>query len=153
MKGLCLSLAGASKLQELSIIVKPGDQDSSDVDLADILWPLILLRSGIKVRFDGITTDLEKASTTENERNPDSDEEFCGHIARARQLCSSEFEKYGWEERSWAFHGLREAEFVLSALQSLGKKVLCLDDIVNMSPVWKDLQGDIDRAEASDAEQ
>ena len=65
MKSLCLALAGAIRLEKLTIVVKPGDQDSSDVDLADILWPLLLLRTDVKVEFEGITADPEEASTME----------------------------------------------------------------------------------------
>jgi hypothetical protein len=89
IKSLCLALAGASKLEELSIIVKPGDQDSSDVDPADIMWPLLLLRSDITVKFEGIIADPEKMSTR---KRPESiDPAFCQRIALVRQLGNIEF--------------------------------------------------------------
>lgn len=146
MKSLCLSLAGASKLEQLSISVKPEDQDSSDVDLANILWPLLLLRSDVTVKFEGITADPEETSTR---KRPESiDPAFCQQIAMVRQLCNSEFDRLGLEERHWASHKIHEAEKMLYALQSPGKKVLCLDDIVNASHVWKGMQHEIDRVEA-----
>jgi hypothetical protein len=152
MKSLCLALAGASKLQELSIVVRPGEQDSSDVDLAEILWPLLVLRSGIAVNFEGITGDSGKTSRR-YEGSPEIDAAFCRRIALVRRLCNSEFERPGWEERCWVFHGLRDAEKILYALKAPGKKVLCLEDIVNMSPVWKAMRREIDRVEATSAKE
>ena len=37
MKSLCLSMSGSSNVKEVTVRVKPGDQESSDGDLADIL--------------------------------------------------------------------------------------------------------------------
>lgn len=145
IKTLCLALAGASNLEELSVIVKPGHKDSSDVDPVDILWPLLLLRSSIKVKFEGITTDPEKTST---DRSLELDTAFCQRIALVRQLCNDELNKPGWEERHWDFHGMRDAEKELYALELPGKR-LCLHDLVSMSPVWRGIRGEIDRAEAS----
>jgi hypothetical protein len=153
MKGLCSSLTGDSKLKELSIVIKPGDQDSSDVDPADVLWPLLLLREDITVKFECLTTDRAKKSTTEAERTTEIGAAFCSQIALVKRLCISELGRSGWEGRCWALHGMREAEKVLYTLYSPGKETLCLDDIVNKSPVWKDVRGEIDRAEASGSEQ
>jgi hypothetical protein len=153
MKGLCSLLSGDSKLKELSIVVKPGDQDSSDVDLADILWPLLFLREDLTVKFEGITTDPAKTSTTEAERNTEIDAAFCSQIALVKRLCNGELGRPGWEGRCWAFHGMREAEKVLYTFKAPGKELLCLDDIVNKSPVWKGLQREIERAEAVGSDQ
>jgi len=149
MKGLCLSLSGNSKLKELSIVAKLGDQDSSDADLADILWPLLLLRDDIAVEFKGVTTDPANMSTTEAERTTEIDAAFCSQIALVKQLCIAELERPGWDGRCWAFHGIRDAEKALHAFKAPGKKLLCLNDIVNKSPVWKGLRREIERAEAS----
>lgn len=144
MKSLCFASAGASKLQELTIIAKSGDQDSSHVDLTDILWPL-LLRSDITVKFEGINADPEKTST---ETSPEIDAVFCRRIALLRRLCNDELTRPCWEERRWEFNGFREAEMALYALELPGTR-LCLHDIVSMSSVWKGLQHEIDRAESS----
>ena len=78
---------------------------------------------------------------------------FARQIALVKQIYNSELERPGWEDRRWEFHGIREAEKLLYALQSPGKRNLCLDDIVNMSPVWKRLRREIDCVEPSNSEQ
>ena len=152
MEGFCSSFSGDSKLKELNIVVKPGDRDSSDVDLADILWPLLFLREDIAVKFEGLTTDSAKMSTTEAERTTEIDAAFCSQIAPVKRLCNGELGRPDWEGRCWAFHGMREVEKVLYTLKP-PEKWLCLDDIVNLSPVWKGMRREIGRAEASDSEQ
>jgi hypothetical protein len=140
MKGLCLSLSGASRLAELAIKVKPGDQDSSDVDLVQILWPLLLLRENVIVKFEGITAGQEKR-LTEGGSDPEIEAATFGQqIALVKHLCNIELDRPGWEDRSWSFHGMREADMALYALKRPGKQLLCLDDIANMSSVWKGLQ-------------
>ena len=151
MKALCLSMSGASRLKELTVRVNPGDQEKSNVDLANVLWPLLLLREDVTVKFEGITTDPEKA-LTEGEKGPEVEAAFGQQIALVKQLYNSEVEEPGWEDRRWEFHGIREAEKALYALQSPWR-LLCLNDIVNMSPVWERMRREIDRAEASGSEQ
>jgi hypothetical protein len=139
-------------LKELTINIKTRDQDSSDVDPADILWRLLLLRADIKVMFEGITPGLGKTST-ERTRSPETEADFGRQIALAKYPCNIELKKPGWEERCWVFHGMRDAETMLYALDPPDKEPFCLDDIVNMSPVWKSIQSEIDHAEASNSEQ
>jgi hypothetical protein len=145
MRALCLSMSGASRLKELTIRVEPGEQENSDVDLAEVLWPLLLLREDVTVKFEGITTDPEK-TPTDGEEGPEVGAAFAQQIALVKQLYNSEVEKPGWEDRRWEFRGIREAEKVLYALQSPWR-LLCLDDIVNMSPVWERMRREVDRAE------
>ena len=152
MKALCLSMSGASRLKELTIRVSPGDQEKSNVDLANLLWPLLLLREDVTIKFEGITTDAEEA-LTEGKKGLKVGAAFARQIALVKQIYNSELERPGWEDRRWEFHGIREAEKLLYALQSPGKRNLCLDDIVNMSPVWKRLRREIDCVEASNSEQ
>lgn len=147
VKSLCLAMAGASKIKELTISIKAGDQDLCDVDPADILWPLILLRSDITVKFKGTATDSEKKSITKGESSPDIDAAFCQRIALVKQLCNVELERPGWEDRQWAFHRVRDAEEILYDTKALGKKPFCFEDIVNMTPVWETTRREIDRAE------
>lgn len=158
MKSLCLSMSGASRLKELTIKVKPGNQDSSDIDLTDILWPLLLLRDAITVKFEGITAGLEKSlmegeKSMEVERSSGMYAAFGQRIALILHLCNAEFEKPGWEGRCWVFHGIREAGAALYALKAPEKQLLSLDDIVNTTPTWKGLQCEAHRLETSDSEQ
>lgn len=153
MKALCLSMSGASKLKELTISVDPREQDTSGIDLADILWPLLFLREDVTVKFEGITTDPEK-TLAEGEKSPEVEAAFAQQMALVKKLYNSELEKPGWEDRCWEFHGIREAEKVLYALEpSAVKRLLCIDDIVNMSPAWERMRRAIDHAETSNSEQ
>lgn len=149
MRALCLSTSGASRLKELTIRVDPGDQEKSDVDLADILWPLLLLREDVTIRFEGITTDPEKM-LTEGKKGLKVGAAFAQQIAHVKQLYNSELAKPGWEERRWEFHGVRETEKALYALRPPEDRLLCLDDIVNMSPVWERMRREVGRAEAAE---
>lgn len=148
MRGLCLSLGGASKMKELTVRVKSGDQDSSDIDLAGILWPLLFLREDVEVKFKGITASPEKM-LTENGKILEVVAAFGRQIAHVKRLGITELERPDWENRCWEFHGMRDAERALYALKPLGKQLLCLDDIVNMSPVWEGMRREIDYVEAN----
>jgi hypothetical protein len=61
---LCLSLASASKMKELTINIDLGHpQERSKVEFARILWPLVFLRTDIVVNFKGIAKLLEMSTT------------------------------------------------------------------------------------------
>lgn len=105
MKSLCLSMSGSSNAKGVTVRVKPGDQDSSDVDPADILWPLLFLREDVIVKFEDITSGLEK-TLTEYGKSPEVYAAFGQRIALVQYLYNTELEKPGWEGRCWKFQGV-----------------------------------------------
>lgn len=68
-------------------------------------------------------------------------------------MCSAEIEKRGWKEQGWLFDGVREVETALDEVSFIGKGLIRLDDILELSDVWKRLQGEADRLEAENLEQ
>jgi hypothetical protein len=140
---LCLSLAGTSNMKGLTIEVIPEDLESSKVDLAHILWPLMLLRTGIAVRFKGLDTVPDTALTGLT-MEPTAEASFGSKIAGIRLGCHEAIKTGGK-----GMTGIRGVEAALRDLSHFGKWLLHVDDIVGISAKWKGIRGQADRIEAS----
>lgn len=139
MTAVCLGLIGPSKLEQLTIKVTFEDSQASDADLAEILWPLIFLRSDIVVRVEGVSEVLRR------ERSADYEERarkkalishqkrtaLAGMVAKVRNRCAE---------------GNDDIREFLAKLVPLD---VCMDmtDIVNSNPKWTALQRKIDALE------
>ena len=142
---LCLSLAGASKMQELTINVDPGQpQERNKVDFARIMWPLVFLRTDIVVKFEGIAEILE-TSATAPKTVPHAEAFYGRHIAKTRHLCIQEIEKHGTD-----LVGLRGVESALASMSYFGSEFISMEDIVNLSAAWSGMRSEADRVEAMD---
>lgn len=141
---LCLSLAGASKMKELTINVNvdPKRSQRSKVDFARILWPLVFLRTDIVVKFEGIT-EILKTSTAGWPRNSHAEASYGRHIAKTRHLCIQEIENNGT-----SFVGLRGVEAAVASMNYFGDEFVSMDDIVNLSAAWTGMRSEADRVEA-----
>ena len=150
IRALCLSLTGASKLEELTIearIRSPQGSSSQrkDFDLACALWPLLFLRTDIMVKFEGISavTDTGLGQSVDAHKIQEEDLCLARRIAQVRRLCSAEVDK-----RGWAFHRVEHFERALITITCFGMQRIRLYDILNLSAVWRGIQGEADRMEA-----
>ena len=139
MTAVCLGLIGASKLEQLTIKVTFEDSQASDADLGEILWPLILLRSDIVVRVEGVSEVLQR------ERSADYEERarkkalishqkrtaLVGMVAKVRKRC---------------VEGNDNIMEMLAKLVPLGVWV-DMNDIVNSNLKWRTLQSKVDALE------
>jgi hypothetical protein len=82
---LCLSLSGISKMKELSIDVESANTERSNVELAQILWPLVLLRTIIALKFRGITAIPEVPALGQLELSLQARASLGRLIAKVRQ--------------------------------------------------------------------
>lgn len=140
---LCLSLADASKMQELTVNVDLGQpQERSKVDFARIMWPLVFLRTDIVVKFEGIA-EILKTSTTAWKTVPHAEAFYGSHIAKTRHLCIQEIEKHGTD-----LVGLRGVESALASMSYFGSEFISMEDIVNLSAAWSGMRSEADRVEA-----
>lgn len=143
LASLCLSLTGTSKMKELTIEVIPEDLESSKVDLAHILWPLMLLRTGIVVRFKGLATvpDTALARLT---MESTAEASLGSKIAEIRLGCHEAIKTGGK-----GMDGIKSVEAALRDLSHFGKWLLHIDDIVGVSAKWKGIRSQADFIEAS----
>jgi hypothetical protein len=139
MTAVCLSLIGACKLEQLTIKITFEDSQASDADLAEILWPLIFLRSDIVVRIEGLSEVLQR------ERSADYEERarekalishqkrtaFVGQVAKVRKRCAE---------------GNDDIMELLAKLTPLGVWV-DMTDIVSSNVKWTALQRKVDALE------
>jgi hypothetical protein len=132
---LCLSLYGASKLEEITIKIEAGDA-TDDTDLAYILWPLLFLRTNVVIKFEGISA-VRVTELVDVRMSAQEEASFAGQIAQVRRFCRAEIEKRGWKEQGWLFDGVREVETALDDESFIGKGLIRLDDILKLSAVWK----------------
>lgn len=140
---LCLSLTGASKMQELTINVDLGHpQERSKVDFARILWPLVFPRTDIAVNFEGIA-EILKTSTAGWRRDPHAEASYGRHIANIRHRCNKEIAK-----RGSGFVDLHGLEVALASMTYFGDNFVSMDDIVNLSAAWTGMRSEADRVEA-----
>lgn len=139
---VCLALAGASQMEQLTVRVTVIDSQASGADLAKILWPLIFLRSDIVVRVEGISGVLQRETSAEyakrarqrallSHRKKTS---FAGLIAEVRKQCA-ENDRYD--------NNIIE---LLDKLSSLGVWV-DLTDILTPTSKWTTLQRNADAFE------
>jgi hypothetical protein len=143
---LCLSLTGASKLEELTIKLSFERSQINDLDVARLLWPLIFLRGHIIVKFEGIPgLSMENMSANNNERTGQSkvpklytEHSLCDRIAKVRVRCREAREYHGFD----GYH-LSDLPKALDGSEA-GMEVA---DIVNRSTKWRDMQGYIDHLE------
>jgi hypothetical protein len=143
---LCLSLTGASKLEELTIKLSSERSQISDLDLARLLWPLILLQGHITVKFEGIPgLPMGNMSANNDERTGQvkvpklyTEHSFCDRIAKVGVRCREAREYHGFD----GYH-LSDLPKALDGSEA-GMEVA---DIVNRSSKWRDMQGYIDHLE------
>ena len=140
---LCLALTGASKMKELTINVKSGHPKRSKADFPRILWPLVLLRTEIVIKFEGIAELLE-ASLTDPKTVPHAEVFYGMHIAQIRQRCDGEIGKHGSD-----FEGLYDIGVALAKMNFFGDHLIRINDIVNLSAAWTGMRSEADRIEAS----
>jgi hypothetical protein len=152
---LCLALRAASELKEITVKVMIDNSERNDVDLAHMLWPLLFLRTEIVVKFEGTSavTLTEPEPLVNIQTSSQELVSFGRQIAQVRRLCRAEVEKRGWEKDGRQFDGVRKIEMALHALNPFGKRLVRLADIVDLSAVWRSIQGVADRVEALDLEQ
>ena len=139
---LCLSLTGASKMEELTIKVEAGHPQRDHVDLARILGPLMLLRTDIVVKFEGIA-EVPVTFMTHLGMIPQAEAYYGRIIAGIRKRCNKEIGKQGWD-----ITGLHFVEMVVKDLHHFGDMMISIDDIVNLSKTWKGMRTQADLAEA-----
>jgi hypothetical protein len=145
LASLCLSLTGASNMKELTVSVDPEDLNISKVDLAHILWPLMLLRTNVVVKFKGLATVTETALahlTIETE----AEESLGSKIAEIRRGCHKMIKTRGED-----VNGIRDVEAALRDLSHFRKWLLHIDDIVGLSAKWRGIRSQADRVEAKGA--
>jgi hypothetical protein len=136
---MCLGLSGASKLEHLTIKVTFEDPQASDADLAEIMWPLIFLRSDVVVRVEGISEVLQRETPVDYEERArkkallshQKKTAFVGLIAKVRKRCAE---------------GNDDIMELLAKLVPLGVWV-DMADIVNSNLKWRALQRKIDALE------
>ncbi|GAB7336228.1 hypothetical protein MBLNU13_g08993t2 [Cladosporium sp. NU13] len=119
---LCLSVAGASKMKELTINVAAEPR---------------LLRRNIVVKFEGIA-EILKTSTTAPKTVPHAEAFYGRHIARIRQRCNEEIAKHGSD--LVALRGIEAAHF--------GDEFVTMEDLVDLSTAWAGMRSEADRVEA-----
>lgn len=65
---VCLALTSTSKIEQLTIKVTFEDSQASDADLAEIMWPLIFLRTDVVVKVEGISEVLQRETSGDYEQ-------------------------------------------------------------------------------------
>ena len=91
---LCLSLTGASKMEELTIKVEPNYPQRDNIDLHRILWPLMFLRTSIVVIFEGIPA-IPETTLTHPGMMPQAEAYYGRMIALVRERCNKQIDKHG----------------------------------------------------------
>lgn len=145
LTAVCLVLMSASKLEQLTVKVNFEDSQASDADLAVILWPLILLRSDVMVRIEGVSAALQRETLGDYEERarqkvllPRWQTAMLGSlVAEVRKRFS---------EETWT----RSFDELIVKLSPLGMWV-DMADIVNLSAKWRGLQIHADVLEASNS--
>jgi hypothetical protein len=89
---LCLALNGASKMMELTINVRSRESGLENVNPASILWPLILLRTDITVKFAGIDAIREHLRFNTRVQGYHSE-----RIADIRDFCNKDIASHDWD--------------------------------------------------------
>jgi hypothetical protein len=143
---LCLSLTGTSKLEELTIKLSFERSQTSEVDLARVLWPLVFLQAHITVGFESLPAlQVESMSANNDERTVQvrvpkmyTEHLFCDRIAKVRVRCKEAREYHGFD----GYH----LNNINAALNGSGAG-MDMADIVNSSTKWRDMQGYIDHLE------
>lgn len=136
---VCLAMAGASKLEELTIKVTFVDPQASDADMAEIMWPLIFLRSDVVVRFEGLSEVLQRETSADYEER-----------ARQRALLphrkKAAFPSLIAEVKK---HCAEKNDNIMELLAKLRPLGVWLDmaDIVNLTLKWRTLQRNADSFE------
>jgi hypothetical protein len=141
---LCLSLAGDSKIEVLTINVNPSDPERSNVDLARVLWPLIFLRTEIAIKFEGIAT-VPKTVPPQSRMSREAQEIFGSRVAKVRQLCNEVFQKR--DRDIGDMHRVDNALHHL-ILIPFGVDLIGFGDIVNPCAVWRRIRSQADLVEA-----
>jgi len=142
---VCLMLAGAGKLEILTIKVDIEDGRAARADLAEIFWPLIFLRTEVAVKFDGILEVLQREASSDCEQraqqrawlSPRAQILFGSLVARIRKCCT---EKTLWEPDP------RLLDRTIDNLNMMGCWV-GMTDIVNSTAKWRGLQNQADALE------
>lgn len=129
-------MTGASKLEVLAIKVTFVDPQASDADMAEIMWPLIFLRSDVVVRSEGISDVLQRETSTDYKER-----------ARRRALLphrkKTAFPSLIAEVRKRCAEKNDDMMELLAKLKPLGVWVDMVD-IVNLAPKWRTLQRNAD---------
>lgn len=95
---LCLFMCGDSRLKELTFSLAPHNK-SSEVPvsaLPHVFWPVILLRSTVVVRFEGVSGILGSSQPEQSERESQrallqigTAEKMCKLVAQIRSCCEA----------------------------------------------------------------
>jgi len=139
---LCLSLTGASKMEELTIKVEPNYPQRDNIDLHRILWPLMFLRTSIVVIFEGIPA-IPETTLTHLGMMPQAEAYYGRMIALVRERCNKQIDKHGWDD-----DGLGGVDAAIQSLEHFGEWFISIDDIVNLSATWRGIRSQADHVEA-----
>ena len=108
---------------ELTINVRSRESGLENVNPASILWPLILLRTDITVKFAGIDAFREHLRFNTRVQGYHSE-----RIADIRDFCNKDIASHDWDA-----DGLLGVEIAVGQLKPFGMSLSFLGDIVDQS--------------------